>query len=217
MSRAANRVVRLLGIETPLIQAAIPPAAGPELVAAVGEAGAIGSLATVFKSADEVTGDPGGAPADRQALRREPRGPTPQRGILRRHARGAATSGVDGSGRAARSGRPGPRGQRPLRPAGPHRRPGAGRRRGRGRRDHRAGQRGRRQTAASSPCPSCFPRWPTPSVTSPSSRPAGSRKAAALVLGAKGANLGTRFLASEEATAGEGWKRQIVSAESDQA
>jgi len=37
------------------------------------------------------------------------------------------------------------------------------------------------------------------------------------VLGAKGANLGTRFLASEEATAGEGWKRQIVSAESDQA
>ena len=39
--------------------------------------------------------------------------------------------------------------------------------------------------------------------------------AAALMLGASGANLGTRFLASREAPVGEGWKRAIVDAASD--
>jgi enoyl-[acyl-carrier protein] reductase II len=39
--------------------------------------------------------------------------------------------------------------------------------------------------------------------------------AAALMLGAAGANLGTRFLASREAPVGEGWKRAIVDAASD--
>ncbi len=39
--------------------------------------------------------------------------------------------------------------------------------------------------------------------------------AAALMLGAAGANLGTRFLASGEAPVGEGWKRAIVDAASD--
>ena len=41
--------------------------------------------------------------------------------------------------------------------------------------------------------------------------------AAALALGAAGANVGTRFLASEEASTDEGWQRQIVAAESDEA
>jgi enoyl-[acyl-carrier protein] reductase II len=39
--------------------------------------------------------------------------------------------------------------------------------------------------------------------------------AAALVLGAQGANVGTRFLASEEASAEEGWKRTILQSESE--
>jgi len=39
--------------------------------------------------------------------------------------------------------------------------------------------------------------------------------AAALVLGAQGANVGTRFLASEEASAEEGWKRAILQTESE--
>jgi enoyl-[acyl-carrier protein] reductase II len=39
--------------------------------------------------------------------------------------------------------------------------------------------------------------------------------AAALVLGAQGANVGTRFLASEEASADEGWKRKMLQAESE--
>src|ERR671933_1322740 len=41
--------------------------------------------------------------------------------------------------------------------------------------------------------------------------------AAALVLGAQGANVGTRFLASEEATADDGWKRMILGAEAEDA
>jgi enoyl-[acyl-carrier protein] reductase II len=39
--------------------------------------------------------------------------------------------------------------------------------------------------------------------------------AAALALGAAGANVGTRFLASEEASTDESWQRQIVAAESE--
>jgi enoyl-[acyl-carrier protein] reductase II len=41
--------------------------------------------------------------------------------------------------------------------------------------------------------------------------------AAALVLGAQGVNAGTRFLASEEASADEGWKRAILESESEEA
>jgi enoyl-[acyl-carrier protein] reductase II len=40
--------------------------------------------------------------------------------------------------------------------------------------------------------------------------------AAALALGAAGANVGTRFLASEEASADEGWQSQILAAESEE-
>lgn len=45
----------VLGIEFPIIQAAIWPATSPELVAAVGEAGGIGSLGAVFTPADRLT------------------------------------------------------------------------------------------------------------------------------------------------------------------
>lgn len=40
--------------------------------------------------------------------------------------------------------------------------------------------------------------------------------AAALVLGAQGANVGTRFLASEEASADDVWKRAILETESEE-
>src|SRR3712207_7314453 len=41
--------------------------------------------------------------------------------------------------------------------------------------------------------------------------------AAALVLGAQGANVGTRFLASHEASADEAWKQSILEARSQDA
>lgn len=44
----------LFGIEFPVLQAAICPATTPELVAAVGEAGALGSIGAVFTGADDL-------------------------------------------------------------------------------------------------------------------------------------------------------------------
>jgi NAD(P)H-dependent flavin oxidoreductase YrpB (nitropropane dioxygenase family) len=45
----------LLDIEAPILQAAIWPATSPELVAAVSEAGAIGTIAAIFSTADDIT------------------------------------------------------------------------------------------------------------------------------------------------------------------
>ena len=50
-----TRFCELLEIDVPIVQAAIWPAASPELVAAVSEAGAIGSLAALFGSAESVS------------------------------------------------------------------------------------------------------------------------------------------------------------------
>ncbi len=44
----------LLGVEVPIVQAAIWPATVPELVAAVSEAGALGGVGSVFESAESV-------------------------------------------------------------------------------------------------------------------------------------------------------------------
>jgi enoyl-[acyl-carrier protein] reductase II len=52
-----TRFTELFEIEVPVLQAPIWPAVSPELVAAVGEAGAIGSLGAVFASAEQVTGE----------------------------------------------------------------------------------------------------------------------------------------------------------------
>ena len=49
-----TRFCELFGIEVPILQAAIWPATSPELVAAVGEAGAIGSLGAVFTPAEQL-------------------------------------------------------------------------------------------------------------------------------------------------------------------
>jgi enoyl-[acyl-carrier protein] reductase II len=48
---------RLLDIQVPVIQAPIVPGAGPRLVAAVSNAGGIGSLGTVFRSREQLAGD----------------------------------------------------------------------------------------------------------------------------------------------------------------
>ncbi len=44
----------LLGVGVPIVQAAIWPATVPELVAAVSEAGGLGSVGSVFESAESV-------------------------------------------------------------------------------------------------------------------------------------------------------------------
>jgi nitronate monooxygenase/enoyl-[acyl-carrier protein] reductase II len=50
-----TRFCELFGIEAPIVQAAIWPATSPELVAAVGEAGAIGSIGAVFASGESIS------------------------------------------------------------------------------------------------------------------------------------------------------------------
>jgi enoyl-[acyl-carrier protein] reductase II len=52
-----TRFCELFGIEVPVLQAPIWPAASPELVAAVGDAGAIGSLGAVFGTRETVTAE----------------------------------------------------------------------------------------------------------------------------------------------------------------
>jgi enoyl-[acyl-carrier protein] reductase II len=52
-----TRFTELFEIEVPVVQAPIWPAASPGLVAAVGEAGAIGSLGAVFGSAESVSAE----------------------------------------------------------------------------------------------------------------------------------------------------------------
>ena len=47
-------VCDLLGMEVPIMQAAIWPATAPELVAAVSEAGGLGSIGAVFESAESI-------------------------------------------------------------------------------------------------------------------------------------------------------------------
>src|SRR3712207_440529 len=49
-----TQVCEVLGIEVPIMQAAIWPATAPELVAAVSEAGGLGSIGSVFESAESV-------------------------------------------------------------------------------------------------------------------------------------------------------------------
>ena len=51
-----TRFCDLFEIDVPVVQAPIWPAASPELVAAVGDAGAIGSLAALFASPEEIGG-----------------------------------------------------------------------------------------------------------------------------------------------------------------
>ena len=85
----------------------------------------------------------------------------------------------------------------------------------------RPGPGGRRQPALGharwSWCPPCS----TQPVMSRSSPPAGSGDgrglAAVLALGAAGASLGTRFLATEEMTIDPAWKRRIVAADAEEA
>ncbi len=50
-------VCELLGIDVPIVQAAIAPYTSPELAAAVANAGGLGSLGTVFKSVADIRSD----------------------------------------------------------------------------------------------------------------------------------------------------------------
>jgi enoyl-[acyl-carrier protein] reductase II len=139
-------------IEVPILQAAIWPATSPELVAAVCEAGALGTLASVFTSADRLIEQI----EDVRALTKRP--------FVVLIAQGSEAGGqgaVAGVGTMA------------LVP---------------------------QVVDAVAPVP----------VLAAGGVADGRGLAAALVLGAAGANVGTRFLACNEAGAPDAWKQRIV-------
>jgi enoyl-[acyl-carrier protein] reductase II len=216
-----TRACNVLAIEVPVMQAAIWPATVPELVAAVSEAGGLGSIGAVFEPADsvrrqirrvrEMTRRPFAVnhvvplldeEAFEATLEAQPAVVSFALGepgglVERAHAAGAKViHQVHTVGQARRAAELGvdviiaqgsEAGGQGLSPG--------------------VGARVRSPHVAEAVNP--VPAFVAGGVAD------GRGLAAALVLGAQGANVGTRFLASEEASADEGWKRAILEANSE--
>ncbi len=218
-----TRFCELFGIEVPVLQAAIWPATSPELVAAVSGAGGLGSIGAVFESADdlrrqmsrvrELTDRPfvvnHVVPVlDEDALAATLENPPaavsfalgdPRLLVDRVHSAGVPVIHqvhTVGQAREAAQG-----GVDVIIAQGSE-----------------AGGQG---LAAGVGTMALVPQVadavaPIP-VLAAGGVADGRGLAAALVLGAAGANIGTRFLASEEAGAHEQWKQQILEVESETA
>jgi nitronate monooxygenase/enoyl-[acyl-carrier protein] reductase II len=211
----------LVGIDAPIIQAPIVPGAGPELVAAVGEAGAIGSLGAAFKTANELR-------AEIEAVRRLTDRPFIVNHVVPLLDEEAFSTTLEASPRmvSLALGDPGEHVAR-AKEAGAlvmhqvHTREQA----------RAVAETGvdvivAQGTEAGGNCGGVATSVLVPQVVeevgpipvvAAGGIADGRGLAAALVLGAQGANVGTRFLASEEASVDAGWKEEIVSAHSEQA
>jgi nitronate monooxygenase/enoyl-[acyl-carrier protein] reductase II len=212
----------LFEIEVPVLQAAIWPATAPELVAAVGEAGAIGSIGVVFTPADRVL-------EQIAAVRALTDRPFVVNHVVPNLDEEAFTATLEARPAAISFalGDPGPLAAR-AREAGAkviHQ-------------VHTVGQAlaapaevdvfiaqgseaGGQGMVAGVGALALVPQvvdavGPTP-VLAAGGVADGRGLAAALVLGAAGANVGTRFLASQEAGAPDSWKQRIVDLESEDA
>ena len=218
-----TRLCEVLEIEAPIIQAAIWPATSPELVAAVGEAGAIGSLGAVFGSANgvateiaavrELTARPFivnhvvpqlDEAAFQVTLDAQPAAISfalgdPANLVERAHAAGAKV--IQQVHTVSQARHAAQRGVDVIIAQGSE-----------------AGGQG---MAAGVGAMALVPQvvdavHPIPVVVAGGVAD-GRGLAAALVLGAEGANVGTRFLASEEASSDPAWRDQIIAAESEDA
>ncbi len=208
----------LLGIDVPIIQAPIAPGAAPELVAAVGEAGAIGSLAAAFKTADELR-------ADIETVRELTERPFIVNHVVPLLDEDAFAATLEARPRMVSMalGDPGDRvarahdagllvmhqvhtveQARDVAEAGVDVIVAQG--------SEAGGNCG--VVAGSVLVPQVVDEVAPIPVVAAGGIADGRGLAAALVLGAKGANIGTRFLASEEASVDQEWKRRIVSGQS---
>jgi enoyl-[acyl-carrier protein] reductase II len=214
-------VCDLLGMKVPIMQAAIWPATAPQLVAAVSEAGGLGSIGSVFESADSVQGQ--------MARVREI---TPRPFVVNHvvplldEAAFQATLDAEPAVVSFALGDPGELVERAH---------GAGAKVihqvhtvGQARKAAELGvdviiaqgsEAGGQGMAPGVGAMALIPQVadavdPVP-VLAAGGVADGRGLAAALVLGAQGANVGTRFLASSEASAEEGWKRTILQTESE--
>jgi enoyl-[acyl-carrier protein] reductase II len=216
-----TRLCDLLGIEHPIIQAAIWPATAPELVAAVSNAGALGSIGAVFTPAEslrrqlarvrELTDRPFAVnhvvpllDQEAFALTLEARPAVisfalgdPGALVGRAHAAGAKVIHQVHTVRQARAAVE--RGVDALIAQG----------------SEAGGQGPALGVGGLALIPQVVDLAGSIPVLAAGGIADGRGLAAALMLGAQGVNLGTRFLASEEASAHPDWKRGIIEAASE--
>ena len=214
-------VCDLLGIKIPIMQAAIWPATAPKLVAAVSEAGGLGSIGAVFESAESVQRQIGcvrdithrpfainhvvpllDEAAFRVTLEAKPTVISFALGypgdlVERAHDAGAKViHQIHTVGQARRAAE---LGVDVIIAQG----------------SEAGGQGMALGVGAMALIPQVADAVDPIPVLAAGGVADGRGLAAALVLGAQGANVGTRFLASEEASAEEGWKRTILATESE--
>ena len=222
MTAFRTRLTDLLGIEHPVIQASLGPWTSAELAAAVSEAGGLGSIGTVLMSAErvaelvartrELTSRPfavnfsARGPFDPEAfeatLATRPAAITfahGDPGDLPAQAHDAGTRFIQMVNTVAAARRAAEQGADAVIAQG----------------SESAGFGG--QVAALPLIPQVVDAVPELPVIASGGIADGRGLAAALVLGADGVNVGTRFLASTEASVSEDWKRAIVDAESEDA
>lgn len=213
----------LLEIEAPVLQAAIWPAASPELVAAVSESGALGSVAAVFGSADQVreqiervrelTARPFvvnhvvpllDAEAFEATLEARPAAVSfalGDPGALVERVQSAGLKAIHQVHTVAQAREAAERGVDLVIAQGAE-----------------AGGQGMAAGAGTMVLvPQVIEAVAPIPVLAAGGVADGRGLAAALALGAAGANVGTRFLASEEAGAEQGWKQRILEAKSEEA
>jgi enoyl-[acyl-carrier protein] reductase II len=214
-------VCDVLDIEIPVIQAAIWPATAPELVATVSEAGGLGSIGSVFEPAErverqiarvrEITSKPFAVnhvvplldeEAFEATLRAEPAVISLALGdpgglVERAHAAGAKVIHQVHTVRQAR--RVAELGVDAIIAQG----------------SEAGGQGMSLGVGTMALIPQVVDAVAPVPVLAAGGVADGRGLAAALVLGAQGANVGTRFLASEEASADDSWKRGILATESE--
>ena len=218
-----TRLCELLEIEAPIIQAAIWPATSPELIVAVGEAGAIGSLGAVFGSADGVT-------AEIQAVRKLTDRPFIVNHVVSQLNEAAFQATLDAKPAAVSFalGDPGGLVERAHAVGAKviHQVHTVSQAREAAKRGvdviiAQGSEAGGQGMASGVGAMALIPQvvdavHPIPVVVAGGVAD-GRGLAAALVLGAQGANVGTRFLASEEASSAPAWREQIIGAESEEA
>jgi enoyl-[acyl-carrier protein] reductase II len=214
-------VCDVLGIEVPIMQAAIWPATAPELVAAVSDAGGLGSIGSVFESAESVQGQIARVreltsrpfavnhvvplldeEAFKVTLEAQPEVISLALGdpgdlVERAHAAGAKV--VHQVHTVAQARRAAELAVDAIIAQG----------------SEAGGQGMSLGVGAMALIPQVVDAVVPIPVLAAGAVADGRGLAAALVLGAQGANVGTRFLASEEASADESWKRTILAAESE--
>ena len=211
----------LFEIDAPILQAAIWPATSPELVAAVSEAGALGSVAAIFSSADGLT-------AQIERVRALTDRPFVVNHVVSALDEDAVEATLDArpAGVSFALGNPGDLVER-AQAAGLkviHQVHTVGQAReaaalgvdvliAQGSEAGGQGMAGGVGTMAL--VPQVVDAVAPIPVLAAGGVADGRGLAAALVLGAAGANVGTRFLASEEAASDESWKSRILEIEAD--